>query len=132
MLYAISAIFLYFAIPRPITMHEMSIAISIIDLATEQAKKEKARKIVEVELDIGTISGIEIEALNFALEIVSRDTMLEKSLVRINRIEAVSECLECGEVFQSAQYFNQCPKCNELNTRVIKGRELQVKSLLVE
>ena len=113
-------------------MHEMSIAMSIIDLATGEAQKGNAQKIVEVELDIGTISGIEIQALNCAMEIAVKDTMLESALIKINRIEAVSECLECGEFFNSEQTFSQCPRCSELNTRIIKGREMQVKSLLVE
>jgi hydrogenase nickel incorporation protein HypA/HybF len=113
-------------------MHEMSIAMSIINLATEHAQKEQAKKIVEVELDIGTISGIEIQALNFAMEIAVKDTMLETARIKVNRIEAVSECLECGKLFQADQYFNECPRCKAQNTRVIKGKEMQVKSLLVE
>lgn len=113
-------------------MHEMSIALSIIDLATEQAQKENARKIVEIELDIGAVSGVEIEALNFALEMAVKETLLESALVKVNRIEAVSECLECGHHFESMHHINQCPRCRELNTRIVKGRELQVKSLLIE
>jgi hydrogenase nickel incorporation protein HypA/HybF len=113
-------------------MHEMSIAMSIIDLATEQAQKVNAKKIVEVELDIGTISGIEIHALNFAMEVAVKDTLLEKARIKINRIEAVSECMECHEKFSSDRYLSQCPKCNALNTKILKGREMQVKSLLVE
>lgn len=113
-------------------MHEMSIALSIIDLAAEQAKKADASKIVEIELDIGTLSGIEIEALNFAMEIAVKDSVLESAEIKINRIEAVSECLECGHIFESEGFISHCPECKEMNTRVFKGKEMQVKSLLVE
>ena len=113
-------------------MHEMSIALSIIDLAAEQAKKAAASKIIEIELDIGTLSGIEIVALNFALEIAVKDSVLEFAEVKINRIEAVSECLECGHIFESEGFINHCPECRETNTRIFKGKEMQVKSILVE
>lgn len=113
-------------------MHEMSIALNIIDLAVEQAKMAAASNVVEVELDIGNLSGIEIDALNFALEIAVRETILEKSRFKINRIEAESECMECGHIFGSENYISQCPECQALNTRIFKGREMQVKSLLVE
>lgn len=113
-------------------MHEMSIALSIIDLAAEQAKKAAANKIIEIELDIGTLSGIEIEALNFALEIAKKDSVLESAEIKINRIEAVSECLECGHIFEPEGFISHCPECKEMNTRVFKGKEMQVKSLLVE
>lgn len=113
-------------------MHEMSIALSIVDLAAEQAKKANAKQVVEIELDIGALSGIEVEALNFALEIAVKDTVLEKSRVKINRIGAVSECLQCDHIFDSDDYVHICPQCGESNTRIIKGREMQVKSLLIE
>lgn len=110
----------------------MSIALSIIDLATEQVKKADAGTIVEIELDIGTLSGIEIDALNFAMDIARKETVLESARVKINRIEAVSECLECGHVFTPEGFISHCPECGEMNTHLIKGKEMQVKSLLVE
>lgn len=113
-------------------MHEMSIALSIIDVAAEQAKKEKASKVIEIELDIGTMSGVEITALNFALEIAVIDSIIEKSKVKINQVRSRSECLECGYVFDSESVVNPCPKCKELNTRLISGKELQVKSITIE
>ncbi len=113
-------------------MHEMSIALSIVDLADEQANLAHAAKIIEIELDIGTMSGVEVEALNFALEIAAKDTLLEAAVVKINRIEPVSECLDCGEIFVSEGFIHQCPACSEMNTRILSGKEIQVKSILVE
>ena len=113
-------------------MHEMSIALSIIDLAADQAKKAAASKIVEIELDIGTMSGIEIEALNYALEIAVKDSVLEFAEIKINRIEAVSECLECGHIFVPEGFIYHCPECSNMNTRIFKGKEMQVKSILVD
>jgi len=113
-------------------MHEMSIALGIIDVATQQARKENASKVTELELDIGTMSGVEVSALNFALEIAIVDTPLECSKVKINHIKARSECLECGHVFDADSYINPCPECNELNTKFLSGKELQVKSITIE
>lgn len=113
-------------------MHEMSIALSIVDLAEEQAKRAHAGKVVEIELDIGSLSGIEIEALNFALEIAVKETLLEAARIKINRIEAVSECLTCGNTFVSEGFIHLCPSCRKTNIRILRGKEMQVKSLLVE
>lgn len=113
-------------------MHEMSIALSIIDLASDQAARAEAQKIVEIELDIGTLSGVEIEALNFAMEIAKMESILETAKIKINKIEAISECLECEHVFDAEGFINHCPLCGEMNTKVIRGKELQLKSILVE
>lgn len=113
-------------------MHEMSIALSIVDLVSDQFKLAEAESVKEVELDIGTISGVELEALKFALEIATKSTLMEDAAIKINTIQAESLCLECNHVFESELYFSQCPKCKELNTKILKGKELQVKSILVE
>jgi hydrogenase nickel incorporation protein HypA/HybF len=110
----------------------MSIALSIIDLASDQAAKAQARKIVEIELDIGTLSGVEMEALNFAMEIAKMESVLESAKIRINKIEAIGECLECEHVFDAEGFINHCPRCGEMNTKIIRGKELQLKSILVE
>ncbi|NOZ45686.1 MAG: hydrogenase maturation nickel metallochaperone HypA [Chlorobi bacterium] len=113
-------------------MHEMSIAMNIIDIAIEQAKKEKADRIVEVELEIGTLAGIEFESLNFAMEISVKNTMLEKSAIHINKIQAIAECIDCGKRFKTENLFNNCQKCKSYNTKLIKGKELKVKSIVID
>lgn len=113
-------------------MHELSIAISIVDLAIEQAGRAEARFVSEVELDIGTLSGIECEALEFSLGLAVKDTMLEKTLFRINRVEPLAECPACGHLYIPEGVFSHCPECRREGIRLIRGTELQIKSLLVE
>ena len=45
-------------------MHEFSIALNIVDIASRTAKKAKAKKINEVEIEVGIISGVIVEALS--------------------------------------------------------------------
>ena len=113
-------------------MHELSIAISIVDTAIDQASQASARRVSEVELDIGLLSGIEYEALEFALEVATKDTILEKTLFRINRVEPVAECTECQHIYSPEGMFSHCPECNLPGIELIRGTELQIKSLLVE
>ena len=113
-------------------MHELSIAISIVDTAVKQAKMAMAHGISEVELDIGTLSGIEFESLELALGVAAKETILEKTLFRINRVEPVAECPACGHLYTPERIFSPCPRCGRQGIRVIRGTELQIKSLLVE
>ena len=113
-------------------MHELSIAISIVDLAIDQAAKASASRVSEVELDIGVLSGIEYEALEFSLGVAAKDTLLEDTLFRINRVEPVAECPDCGHLYSPEGVFSHCPECQKPGIRLIRGSELQIKSLLVE
>ena len=113
-------------------MHELSIAISIVDTAIDQANQASADRVSEVELDIGMLSGIEYESLEFALGVASKDTILEETLFRINRVEPVAECPSCQHLYAPDGVYSHCPECKEPGIRLIRGTELQIKSLLVE
>lgn len=113
-------------------MHEMSIVASIIDIAEDEAKKADAKIITELELDIGTVSGIELEALNFAFLALKPKTLLKDADIKINKIPAISKCLKCENQFETENVFTLCPKCDSYETILIQGKEMKVKSILVD
>ena len=112
-------------------MHELSIAMNIIDIASEQAKINNFATIDEVEIEIGTLSGVEIEALKFAMEIATKNTILENAIIKIIKIISKAHCLNCSNEFETDNLFAQCPECNQLNFQIIQGLELVVKSISV-
>jgi len=113
-------------------MHELSIAISIIEIAEENARREKAIVINEIELDIGTQSGVVLEALDFAMQAAVKGTLLEKAEVKINSIPAKAACTKCQHEFYVDDMFSPCPECGNPFCEIIQGRELKVRSLKVE
>ena len=60
-------------------MHELSIVMSIVEIAQQQAYNANATVIDEIELDIGTMSGIEMDALEFAWSQGVKQTILEQA-----------------------------------------------------
>ncbi|MEK6783825.1 MAG: hydrogenase maturation nickel metallochaperone HypA [Bacteroidota bacterium] len=112
-------------------MHELSIVMGIVDIAEEQLKKEQGHHIDQIELDIGTMAGIEFEALDFAWDAGVRNTVLSNAVRQINRIQAKARCLECGSEFQVTEAFQQCPVCEGYLNEFIQGKELRVKSLVL-
>ncbi|PLX05836.1 MAG: hydrogenase maturation nickel metallochaperone HypA [Marinilabiliales bacterium] len=113
-------------------MHEFSIALSIIEIAENEAKKAKSSRVSELVLDIGTMAGIEFHALDFAMESATKDTMLQKAKIVINKIQAIGKCKDCHHEFNIQSAFDQCPKCNGYFINVLSGKEMKVKSLVVE
>jgi len=110
-------------------MHELSIVMGIIDIAKKEVDKAELTKVEAIELDIGTLSGIEFEALEFAWEMAVSNTVLENAKRKINRIEAKAKCTNCQHVFKTSSVFEQCPKCNDFFSELLSGKELRVKSL---
>lgn len=113
-------------------MHEMSIAQSIIDIAKDYAVKENARQVSELDLSIGTLSGIEFESLEFALDVCKKGTIIQNANIIISKIIAKAKCIDCNSEFEVVNLFDACPNCKSYSTQLICGKEMQVKSLVIE
>jgi len=110
-------------------MHELSIAMGIVKIAEKEAKKANAATIKSIELEIGTLSGVEIDSLNFAWPMAVNGTLLEKAVKKISVIEALAKCGDCDHEFKVNNLFDPCPKCNSFLKIILKGKELRVKAL---
>lgn len=112
-------------------MHELSIALSIVDIAEQEVKKNGASKVLEIELEIGRLSGVEPYALDFAWEQAIMNTVLEKARRKTSYIEGTARCQDCGIVFEIDNLFDGCPSCGSFLKELKCGKELRVKSLTV-
>jgi hydrogenase nickel incorporation protein HypA/HybF len=113
-------------------MHELSIAYSIIDIVTEEAAKVSGTKVSSVELEIGSMAGVETEALNFAWDMATHETILDGAPLIIHDMEAIAECMECHNHFKIENFFSDCPKCGSTRYELLQGKELRVRSFLVD
>jgi hydrogenase nickel incorporation protein HypA/HybF len=113
-------------------MHELSIAMNIVEIAEENARNANTSVITEIELDIGTQSGVVLEALEFAMQSAVQGTMLEKAEVKINSIPAKGVCSQCRHEFFVEDLFAPCPECGNPFCEIIQGKELKVKCLKAE
>jgi hydrogenase nickel incorporation protein HypA/HybF len=113
-------------------MHELSIAQNIVEIVAEYAKKNNAKRVTEIILDIGAVSGVIPDNLEFAWEISVKNTIAEGALIKINFIEAKAVCLECNKEFKLDDIFSMCEFCNSIKYDIIQGKELKVKSIIIE
>lgn len=113
-------------------MHELSVAMNIIDIADEYFKKSDASKIYNIELEIGELSGIIIESLEFAMNHAVKGSVLENASLNICIKKGIARCKSCNEEFEMNEPYTSCPKCSEYNSEIIAGKEMRVKSLMVE
>jgi hydrogenase nickel incorporation protein HypA/HybF len=113
-------------------MHELSIALGIIKIAEDEARKANALKISLIELEIGTLAGVEFDSLNYVWESAVKDTVLENAVKQINIIKAKGKCIDCDAIFQLKNYYDSCPNCQSSLKIILQGKELRVKSLEIE
>lgn len=112
-------------------MHELSIAMSIVDMAIEEAERREVA-IDAVHLDLGALSGVVADALLFAYEMACAGTPLEGSRLMIRQIPIEVYCPACNaqKILNSMQWFC-CPECGAPTSDVLHGKELAITALEV-
>jgi len=113
-------------------MHEMSLAVNIVELVSGKARDAGARTITAIELEVGKLSGLMPEALAFCFAAAARDTLAEGARLEIREVDGGGRCLDCGHAFVLDSLLAQCPQCEGYAVEIVQGRELQVISLTVD
>ncbi|MGM0452259.1 MAG: hydrogenase maturation nickel metallochaperone HypA [Thermodesulfobacteriota bacterium] len=124
-------------------MHEMGIALQIIDIAKAAIPPEmKDSPVEQVNLKIGKLAAVVPEYLEFCFGAAARDTPLAGAAIAIEEIPAASRCRSCshqweiegeiegktpGEGFKGG--VSACPACKSGDLEIISGRELDVVSI---
>lgn len=113
-------------------MHELSIAQSILSIAEDAAPLNDHAVVTSVGLQIGELSGIEIDSLKFALSVIKENTILEKADLDIDIVKGEAECTECKNIFPMSYFGCCCPQCGSYFVKVLKGREIKVLNIVVD
>jgi hydrogenase nickel incorporation protein HypA/HybF len=113
-------------------MHELSIVQNIIGIVTREAEKAKAKRVVRVHLEIGKLSGVEFELIEFALKNLAYGSVIESAEFKIDKPGGRARCNKCGSEFNLDDFIGSCDKCNSFNIEIIKGRELRIKSITID
>src|ERR1700758_1382913 len=113
-------------------MHELSIAMGIVEAATEEAEKRNVQ-VSAVHLRLGALSGVVKDALLFSYDVACQETPLQGSRLVIEEVPVTVFCPQCNErrVLESVQSFT-CPECGAPTGQVLQGKELEMFALEVE
>lgn len=114
-------------------MHELSIALSMIELATEEAARRGGAAVKALHLKLGPLSGVVKDALLFSYEVACNGTLLEGSRLVIEDVPVVIYCSECQQERElaSIQRFC-CPVCATLSSEIVRGKELEFVAMEIE
>jgi hydrogenase nickel incorporation protein HypA/HybF len=112
-------------------MHELSIAMSLLDVAEEEAER-RGVQVMAIHLKLGPLSGVVKEALLAAYELARENSPLSAAQLVIAEIPIVVRCPNCDadRAPQSLQLMC-CSICGAPTPVVVEGRELEISALEV-
>jgi hydrogenase nickel incorporation protein HypA/HybF len=113
-------------------VHELSIALGILDAVREESERHRGR-VVAVHLRLGPLSGVVRESLALAYDLARQDTPLAEAELIVEEVPIVAYCPVCDvEVTCPSPREIRCPGCGAPTPVVYSGRELELVALEIE
>jgi hydrogenase nickel incorporation protein HypA/HybF len=110
-------------------MHELSIALSMIDAVLE-AREQHAGRVEAIHVRLGPLSGVDRSAFEFAYEVARDGTPLATTKLLVEESAIEFECSRCLTIRNlAAMQPLACPVCGTPAEKIMSGRELEITAL---
>lgn len=109
-------------------MHELSLMTHLLDHAVAHAQ---GAPICALRVRVGPLSGVVIEALQFAFEALTPGTPAEGARLDIDQTVPVFHCPRCGADYETPVGSYECPSCGAAGGELRGGNELELISIEV-
>ncbi len=112
-------------------MHELSLAMALIEELERAAKREGATQVTAVSVVIGALSGVERDPFEFCFPLAAEGSCVEGATLEIEEVPLTVLCRACGAKTEARLPDLSCGKCGDFGVDVIDGREFRVRSMEV-
>ena len=113
-------------------MHELSLCEGVLQVLEEQSQSKGFSRVKTVWLEIGALSGVEIEAMRFGFDVVVKGSLAEGAQLEIIDVPGTAWCMQCTKTVAVKQRFECCPHCGGYQLQVNGGEQMRIKELEVE
>ncbi|MBN2715762.1 MAG: hydrogenase maturation nickel metallochaperone HypA [Deltaproteobacteria bacterium] len=114
-------------------MHELSLAESMIEQLAEALKSESSpvTRIEKIDLEIGSMSGVEKDAFEFVFPFAAEGTVAEGAQLTFREVELQVKCMDCGSVTSPEYPFVSCVSCGSSKTDILQGKDFKILQMEV-
>lgn len=110
-------------------MHELTLATSLISLASDHARHHGATRVTKINVRLGVLCGI-ARSLYFCFAPAARGTCCEGAELTIYEVPLKLYCPACDAIVPSRSIFSlRCAKCAGPAPKVVSGREMDLISI---
>lgn len=114
-------------------MHELSVAMGIVDVVSDELAARGGGRVLAVHVLLGPLSGVAREALLSAYPLACEGSALDGSSLVLLDEPVVAYCDSCaGERPVASPVDLRCGVCGGAETRVVRGRSIEVKAMEVD
>ena len=108
-------------------MHELSVAASICESVADRVGPARVDEMI---VQVGSLSGVNPEALEFALPHAAQMTGVRLDRFTVELVSARAVC-ECGHTYEAKDLIEPCPRCGGFRRTFSGGDDIVVSRLVV-
>ena len=112
-------------------VHELSIAVSLVEVACEKAASLGDARVEALHLRLGALSGVVREALLFSFDVAAQGTPLAGARLEITDVPLTVLCPTCAAERELPGFPLVCPTCDTPTPQIVSGRDLELTALEV-
>ncbi len=113
-------------------MHELSIVANLFEILEDQARENKAKKILSVQLKVGLLSGVVPEFLETAFDVYKKETIASEARLNIETVPLKIQCQHCGAEMVKDEFVFVCSSCGSSELKTVAGTELFIERIEIE
>ena len=114
-------------------MHELSIALNILDIAEQESERRGGAAVAAIHLRLGPLAGVVKDALLSAYEMAREESRCRNARLLIEDIPVLVHCPTClAERAPLSLQELRCPVCASPTPQILHGQEMEVYALEVE
>ncbi len=112
-------------------MHELALCQGVVGVLREQAEVHHFDRVLAVRLEIGALSCVSAEAIEFCFAAVARGTLADGCRLELLNVPGEAYCLSCGETVPMSERHGACPHCDSHWLQLLRGDEMRILDLEV-
>lgn len=111
-------------------MHEMSIAVAMVEQVTEAPAPDGHAKVTAVRLRLGELAGVVADSLRFCFSLACAGTVLDGAELIVDHVPGRARCAPCGAEWATGMPPQLCcPQCDGGRAELVSGREMRIVGL---
>jgi hydrogenase nickel incorporation protein HypA/HybF len=111
-------------------VHEFSLVQALLEqVAAEVEKLDHAGPVQAIDLAVGRLSGVHVDSLRFAFELLAPESFAAGAELRISQPRAAVRCRACAAATEIDELVMRCPQCGSDQIAIVGGQDLVLQTI---
>jgi len=110
-------------------MHEASIVMSILRIATSAMKDQQDAEVDRIEVSVGRLKAVEPQLLVQCFTFLAKGTVCENAQLHCREIPVTAHCRSCGRQSEIQRFHFKCDACAGSDLKILSGSELKIDKI---